>query len=87
MASGEVEDGINDLGNGMTLVSFWADIDEMRDRQNKYSELLFTKAERMLHTVAVVYGHKSSECEIAGGKRRTERRRSSQSAGEQQLVA
>jgi hypothetical protein len=31
-----------DLGNGMTLASFWADIDNMRDRQKKYNELLST---------------------------------------------
>ncbi|MBW4484514.1 MAG: hypothetical protein KME14_18430 [Tildeniella torsiva UHER 1998/13D] len=93
-----------DLGNGMTLASFWADIDNMRDRQNKYNELLSTvdqlynemlaaekalaeKSERMLNAVAVVYGRKSSEYEMAGGKRRSERRRSSQSAPDQQSVA
>lgn len=93
-----------DLGNGMTLTSFWADIDDMRDRQKKYNEILSTvdqlynemidaekalaeKSERMLNAVAVVYGRKSSEYEMAGGKRRAERRRTSPSAGGQQPAA
>ncbi|MBE9139770.1 hypothetical protein IQ254_21660 [Nodosilinea sp. LEGE 07088] len=93
-----------DMGNGMTLVSFWADIDDLRDRQKKYNELLSTvdqlynemlaaekalaeKSERMLNAVAVVYGRNSSEYEMAGGKRRSERRRTSQPAPGQQSVA
>lgn len=93
-----------DMGNGLTLASFWADIDEMRDRQKKYNELLSTvdqlynemlaaekalaeKSERMLNAVAVVYGRNSSEYEMAGGRRRSERRRSSRSAPDQQSVA
>jgi hypothetical protein len=93
-----------DMGNGMTLESFWADIDDVRDLQKKYNELLSTvdqlyhemldtekalaeKSERMLNAVAVVYGRKSSEYEMAGGTRRSERRRSRQSSGEQQSVA
>ncbi|MEA5448013.1 hypothetical protein VB780_05490 [Leptolyngbya sp. CCNP1308] len=93
-----------DMGNGMTLNEFWAAIDDMRDRQNKYNELLSTvdqlynemiaaekalaeKSERMLNAVAVVYGRNSSEYEMAGGKRRSERRRSNRSASDQQSVA
>lgn len=93
-----------DMGNGMTLTSFWADIDNLRDRQKQYNELLSKvdqlynemlnaekalaeKSERMLNAVAVVYGRNSSEYEMAGGKRRSERRRSSRSVPDQQSVA
>ncbi|NJL84998.1 MAG: hypothetical protein HC886_01910 [Leptolyngbyaceae cyanobacterium SM1_1_3] len=31
-----------DLGNSMTLESFWADIDDLRDQQKKYNALLST---------------------------------------------
>ncbi|WP_255524835.1 hypothetical protein [Nodosilinea sp. FACHB-13] len=41
----------------------------------------------MLNAVAVVYGRKSSEYEMAGGKRRPERRRASQTSLDQQSVA
>ncbi|PSN14477.1 hypothetical protein C7293_11425 [filamentous cyanobacterium CCT1] len=93
-----------DMGNDMTLDEFWAAIEDMRDRQNKYNELLSTvdqlynemitaekalaeRSERMLNAVAVVYGRNSSEYEMAGGKRRSERRRSSRPAVDQQSVA
>ncbi|MBE9111132.1 hypothetical protein IQ273_17135 [Nodosilinea sp. LEGE 07298] len=93
-----------DMGNGMTLNEFWAAIDDMRDRQKKYNEILSTvdqlynemidaekalaeRSERMLNAVAVVYGRNSSEYEMAGGKRRPERRRSRQVAPGQQSVA
>lgn len=81
-----------DLGNGMTLASFWDDIDSLRDKQKQYNMLLSNvdqlynemleaekslseKSERMLNAVAVVYGRQSSEYEMAGGTRRSERRR------------
>ncbi|MGP1387516.1 MAG: hypothetical protein ACTS2F_28400 [Thainema sp.] len=86
-----------DLGNGMTLQSFWDDIDDLRDKQKQYNMMLSNidrlyndlleaektlaeKSERMLNAVAVVYGRNSSEYEMAGGTRRPERRRSSQSS-------
>jgi hypothetical protein len=41
---------------------------------------LSEKSENMLNAVAIIYGRNSSEYEMAGGKRRSERRRSRQSA-------
>lgn len=31
-----------DLGNGMTLASFWTEIDDVRNKQNQYNTLLST---------------------------------------------
>jgi hypothetical protein len=43
---------------------------------------LSEKSEKMLNAVAIVYGRNSSEYEMAGGKSRSERRRSRRSAVE-----
>lgn len=82
-----------DLGNGMTLQSFWSDIENVRDKQNQYNTMLSNidqlynelqeserklseKSSKMLQAVAIVYGRNSTEYEMAGGTRSSERRRS-----------
>lgn len=40
-AMGAIKPSLN-MGNDMTLDAFWAAIDDMRDRQKKYNELLST---------------------------------------------
>ncbi len=81
------------LGDDLTLTSFWQDIKDLRGMQQDYNQhlsslddkynriigaekALSTKSERLLKAVAVLYGPDSSEYEMAGGKRRSERRRS-----------
>lgn len=54
---------------------------QLSSLDNKYNQILLaekalaTKSERLLKAVAVLYGPDSSEYEMAGGKRRSERRR------------
>lgn len=89
-----------DLGNGMTLRSFWTEIDQLRDQQTLYNKLLSNvdqvynellaeerqlarKSEKMLKSIAVVYGQDSSEYEMAGGTRRPERKRKTQTPSQE----
>lgn len=86
-----------DMGNGMTLSAFWHEIEDLRDMQQRYNQLLSSvdqlynemlaqetvvaeRAENMLNAVKIVYGRNSSEYEMAGGKRRSERKRSHKAA-------
>ncbi|MBD2260600.1 hypothetical protein [Pseudanabaena sp. FACHB-2040] len=81
-----------DLGNGMTLKSYQAALDSLRERQNRYNTLLSSidqiynelleeerslgeLSENMLSAVKVKFGRNSTEYEMAGGVRRSERRR------------
>jgi hypothetical protein len=92
------------LGNDLTLASFWEDIQNLRSLQqdynqhlstldNKYNQIivaekaLSTKSERLLKAVAVLYGPNSSEYEMAGGRRRSERRRSTRTVTAEESVA
>ncbi|HSM84407.1 MAG TPA: hypothetical protein VLS96_22155, partial [Nodosilinea sp.] len=62
-------------------------VDQLYNEMLAAEKALAEKSERMLNAVAVVYGRNSSEYEMAGGKRRSERRRTSQPAPGQQPVA
>jgi len=92
------------LGDDLTLASFWEDIQNLRSMQqdynqhlstldNKYNQILVaekalsSKSERLLKAVAVLYGPDSSEYEMAGGKRRSERRRSTRTVTSEESVA
>jgi hypothetical protein len=92
------------LGDDLTLASFWEDINNLRSLQqdynqhlssldNKYNQIivaekaLSTKSERLLKAVAVLYGPNSSEYEMAGGRRRSERRRSTRTVTAEESVA
>jgi len=81
-----------DLGNGLTLAAYRAEVTSAQAKQDAYNALLsqvdqayneFLAAEksirdlseRMLAGVASKYGKDSSEYEMAGGKRKSERKR------------
>lgn len=81
-----------DLGNGLTLAAYRAEVTSMQAKQDAYNALLpqadqaqnellaAEKAirdlsERMLAGVASKYGKDSSEYEMAGGTRKSERKR------------
>ena len=81
-----------DLGNGLTLAAYRAEVTSAQAKQDAYNTLLsqvdqayneFQAAEksirdlseRMLAGVASKYGKDSSEYEMAGGKRKSERKR------------
>jgi predicted nucleic acid-binding Zn-ribbon protein len=81
-----------DLGNGLTLASYRAEVTAAQSKQDAYNALLtqvdqayneFQDAEksirdlseRMLAGVASKYGKDSSEYEMAGGTRKSERKR------------
>ena len=93
-----------DMGNGMTLESFWDDIETVRDRQTQYNQMLSKvdqfynelleserklseKSSKMLQAIAIVYGRDSSEYEMAGGKRRSERRRARKADSEEAVAS
>jgi hypothetical protein len=92
------------LGDDLTLASFWEDIQNLRTLQQDYNQhlsslddkynkilvaekALSTKSERLLKAVAVLYGPDSSEYEMAGGRRRSERRRSTRTVTTEESVA
>lgn len=81
-----------DLGNGLTLDTYWQAINELREKQQQYNALLSTvdqlynelladeralgeMSEHMLSGVKVKFGRDSAEYEMAGGVRRSERKR------------
>ncbi len=81
-----------DLGNGLTLAAYRAQVTSMQAKQDAYNALLSQAdqaqnelleaekairdlSERMLAGVASKYGKDSSEYEMAGGKRKSERKR------------
>ncbi len=81
-----------DLGNGITLKAYQADIKQARECETEYNKMLASldrfynemvaddrqlakKSSRILQAIAVVYGRNSSEYEMAGGTRQSERRR------------
>jgi hypothetical protein len=82
-----------DLGNGLTLETYTAQTQALREKLNRYNTLLSTideayndlityeksladLTERMLVGVAAKYGKNGNEYEMAGGKRKTERKKS-----------
>ena len=81
-----------DLGNGLTLETYWETINALREKQHRYNALLSTvdqlynellaeeklmgeMSEHMLSGVKVKFGRDSHEYEMAGGVRRSERKR------------
>jgi hypothetical protein len=81
-----------DLGNGLTLETYWEAIQSLREKQNQYNTLLSNvdriynelladerslgeMSEHMLSGVKVKFGRDSHEYEMAGGVRRSERKR------------
>jgi len=81
-----------DLGNGLTLAAYRAQVTSMQAKQDAYNALLSQAdqaqnellaaekairdlSERMLAGVASKYGKDSSEYEMAGGTRKSERKR------------
>ena len=81
-----------DLGNGLTLAAYRAQVTSMQAKQDAYNALLSQTdqtqnelleaekairdlSERMLAGVASKYGKDSSEYEMAGGTRKSERKR------------
>ena len=81
-----------DLGNGLTLETYWEAINGLREKQYRYNALLSSvdslynellaeerslgeMSEHMLSGVKVKFGRDSSEYEMAGGVRRSERKR------------
>jgi hypothetical protein len=93
-----------DLGNGMTLKSYQADIEQARDREIEYNKMLSSldkfynemldserqladRSSKMLQAIAIVYGRNSSEYEMAGGTRTSERRRFSPTAATTESAA
>lgn len=81
-----------DLGNGLTVPGFAAEVAKLEQKLSAYHKLLTQSntsqnetyaqekivrelSERMLEGFASKYGHDSSEYEMAGGKRKSERKR------------
>jgi hypothetical protein len=70
-----------DLGNDLTLETYREAINELREKQKQYNELLADErslgemSEHMLSGVKVKFGRDSNEYEMAGGVKRSERKR------------
>ncbi len=62
-------------------------LDEAYSDFEQAEQMLATISENMLLSVAIRYGKKSTQYEMAGGVRRSDRRRSAQSAGVESLTA
>jgi DNA repair ATPase RecN len=81
-----------DLGNGLTLETYWEEIAKVRALQKRYNarlsgidqiynelqteeKVLMEMSDHMLSGVKVKFGRDSSEYEMAGGVRHSERKR------------